>query len=254
MHGIYKIINKVNGKVYVGSAVDLRRRWREHKSILCKNRHYNDRLQKSWNKHGEGNFLFEVIEEVQDKEKLLEREQCYIDILKPEYNICKIAGSALGTKRSEETKRKMSESNKGENHPNFGKHLSEETKQKMSEARKGEKHHNFGKHLSEESKRKISEARKGEKNHNFGKRFSEETRQKMSEARKGEKHHNFGKQKMSESNKGEKNAYSKLTCVQVREIREKYKTGDVTYKQLSEEYEVAISTIQKVIENRTWKR
>ena len=59
-----------------------------------------------------------------------------------------------------------------------GKHLSDETRRKMSESKKGEKNHFFGKHLSDETRKKMSEANKG-------KHLSDETRIKMSEARKG---------------------------------------------------------------------
>ena len=72
---------------------------------------------------------------------------------------------------SEETKRKISESNKG-------KTASEETRRKISEAHKGRTH-------SEETRKKMSEARKGEKNHNYGKIHSEETRRKISESQIG---------------------------------------------------------------------
>ena len=58
-----------------------------------------------------------------------------------------------------------------------GKHLSAETRKKMSESKKGENHPFFGKHHSEETIKKMSEATKG-------KHHSEETRKKMSEARK----------------------------------------------------------------------
>lgn len=88
----------------------------------------------------------------------------------------------------------MSELNKGENHPNYGKHLSEDHKRKLSDAHKG-------KHLSEFTKQKISEANKGKK-------LSKEARQKMSDSRKGKKNHFYGKhhtekarKKMSETHK-----------------------------------------------------
>ena len=193
-------------------------------------------MQRAWNKHGEQNFLFEIVEEVQERENLIETEQFYLEALRPEYNICKTAGSTLGLKFTEEAKQKMSESRKGEKHHFFGKHLSEEVKQKLSELRMGEKNHNFGKNLSEETKQKISKSTKGEKNHNFGKNLSEETKQKMSESKKGEKHH-----------------FSKLTWEKVDEIRKKYKTGDYTQLKLACEYEVAKSTIQHIISYKIWK-
>ena len=164
MHGIYKITNKVNGKIYVGSSINVFNRWRVHKCCLINNEHHSILLQRAWNRHGEQNFVFEVVEEVSKKEKLIEREQHYLDVLKPEYNICKIAGNTLGFKHSEEAKQKISASLKGEKNHNFGKHRSEEARQKLSEAQKGEKNHNFGKHRSEETKQKMSEAKKGENN------------------------------------------------------------------------------------------
>ena len=80
---------------------------------------------------------------------------------------------STGLVHSEESKRKLSEANKG-------KKLSEETKKKMSEAKKGKNHPMYGKKVSDETKRKMSEANKGKK-------FSEETKRKLSEANKGKK-------------------------------------------------------------------
>ena len=245
--GIYKITNKTNGKVYIGSAVNLFTRWRGHKSELRRGKHINKHLQNAWNKDGEQNFLFEIVEEVQERENLIEREQRYIDILNPEYNICKFAGSNLGRRLSEETRQKMSEARKGEKHPNFGKHLSEETRQKISQSRIGEKHPNFGKHCSEETRQKISEANKG-------KHLSKETRQKMSKARKGNHLSEEHRQKISDAFKGEKSSRAKLTCEKVNEIRENYKTGKFSYAKLAKEYGVSPSAVQHIIENRSWKQ
>lgn len=83
-------------------------------------------------------------------------------------------GGHLGKHRSEETKRKISESQHGENHPFFGTHRSEETKQKLRE-------YHTGLSLSEETKRKMSESQHGEKNGMYGKTHSEEVRKKISE-------------------------------------------------------------------------
>lgn len=66
-----------------------------------------------------------------------------------------------GMKRSEETRKKMSEVNKGKNNPMFGQRHSEETKQKMSESKKGERNPLYGKNRSEEVRKKIAEALKG---------------------------------------------------------------------------------------------
>jgi len=254
MHGIYKITNKVNGKIYVGSSINVFNRWRVHKCCLINNEHHSILLQRAWNRHGEQNFVFEVVEEVSKKEKLIEREQHYLDVLKPEYNICKIAGNTLGFKHSEEAKQKISASLKGEKNHNFGKHRSEEARQKLSEAQKGEKNHNFGKHRSEETKQKISEALTGEKHPFYGKTFSEEHRQKLSESKKGKYPSEETKQKMSEAKKGENNISSKLMLKQVYEIREKYIPKIYSYGKLAKEYGVTKRAIINIVQNKTWKQ
>lgn len=83
MIGIYKIQNKINGKVYVGQSNDMARRWREHINS-CKNenqkRNYNMIIHKAMRKYGIDNFSFEVLEEC-DIERLDEREQYWIAYL-----------------------------------------------------------------------------------------------------------------------------------------------------------------------------
>lgn len=63
MIGIYKIKNKVNGKVYIGQSIDIKRRWYAHKNELGRQVHCNSHMQKSWNKYGEENFEFSILEE-----------------------------------------------------------------------------------------------------------------------------------------------------------------------------------------------
>ena len=155
--GIYKITNTVTGKFYIGSAVNIRKRINEHRSELRANTHVNRHLQNAWNKHGADCFEFTALEYCK-KERLIEREQFYIDSENPSYNICQTAGSTLGIKLTEQTKRKLSEARKGRTAPNKGVPMSEEQKRKLSEAFKGENNPNFGKHLTEERKRKMSEA------------------------------------------------------------------------------------------------
>lgn len=187
--GVYQIRNLVNNKVYVGSAVDINRRKREHYAQLSKGKHCNQKLQNAYNKYGVENFSFEIVESVEDPQQLISREQYYIDkfnAVNEGYNICPIAGNTLGVYPSNESRQKMSKAHKGvgkgipkseehkkkisksvsnsikgENNPFYGKHHSEETKKKIRDKVSGEKHHAYDKHLSEEHKRKISLANKG---------------------------------------------------------------------------------------------
>lgn len=112
MSCVYKITNITNNKIYIGSTVNLKKRKNNHLRFLRKNKHCNIYLQKSFNKYGEHNFQFQVLEKCSPS-NLVEREQYYIDTLNPNYNICKIAGSILGIKRSQLTCRKLSISNTG---------------------------------------------------------------------------------------------------------------------------------------------
>src|SRR5580765_3816293 len=80
--GIYCIRNVVSGRVYVGSAISILKRWGEHRRYLQKKNHHSEILQSSWNKHGEHAFVFEIIERVTDLSMLVAREQHWIDQLK----------------------------------------------------------------------------------------------------------------------------------------------------------------------------
>lgn len=86
-------------------------------------------------KNGYNNFNLEIIEYC-DEADILNREQYYLNLLKPKYNILKVAGSSLGYRHSDITKGKMSILNTKEKHPFFGKKHTEESKLKMSLSRK----------------------------------------------------------------------------------------------------------------------
>jgi group I intron endonuclease len=105
--GIYQITNNINQRIYIGSAVNIKKRWYQHSSDLRLNRHYSLYLQRSYNKYGAKSFSYSILC-LCPKEDLIKMEQFFIDTLKPEYNISKTAGSCLGLKASEETKRKIS--------------------------------------------------------------------------------------------------------------------------------------------------
>lgn len=84
--GIYQILNIRTGKSYIGSSVDMNRRWNQHKLELSSNKHSNQKLQRSWNKHGPEAFEFRKVIEC-SKEHLIEAEKYWIKYLSCEYNI-----------------------------------------------------------------------------------------------------------------------------------------------------------------------
>jgi hypothetical protein len=127
---IYAIVNNVTLDMYVGSAVAVNRRWNVHICNLRKGKHHCKHLQNAHAKYGENAFDWEVIQFVEDKTKLIQKEQFWIDFFKPAYNKRKIADSCLGVKRSNESRLKMSIAQ-------TGKKQSEETKAKRSAALKG---------------------------------------------------------------------------------------------------------------------
>jgi len=155
--GIYMILNTINDKYYIGSAINLSKRRSNHFSDLRRNVHSNIHLQRAYNKYGEMNFKFILVELVDDSTTILAREQYYIDLYnasddKYGYNICSIAGSNLGRIFDDVSKEKMSISAKK-------RKASKSTKEILSKAHKGEKHPFYGKKHSEESKHKMSQAR-----------------------------------------------------------------------------------------------
>lgn len=162
--GIYAITNTINGHKYIGSAVDVKARWRCHRSDLNNDKHHSMYLQRAWNKYGADGFVFSVLEYC-DSECLIEKEQFYLDNEHPEYNILPVAGSPLGVSLSEETKLRISKSKSGEN-------CSAETRKRLSEAKKGKPSPRKGAKLSEETRAKISAVQ-------IGKEVSDETRAKM---------------------------------------------------------------------------
>ncbi|MFA7709416.1 MAG: VOC family protein [archaeon] len=211
--GIYKILNIVNGKQYVGSAVNLEKRKKEHFYALKKQKHINTYLQRSFDKYGEDNLKFEVIEYIEDKNNLIEKEQYWMDKLNcvsPNgYNICPTAGNTLGVKCTEETKSKIKESSKGGNHPSLNKHMTQEIKQKLSKINKGKK-------VSEDTKEKLKEKNKHVKS-------------------------------------GENNWCSKLTDNDVIEIKRIFKNKEMNCADIAKKYNIGKTAIYDIKNNKTWK-
>jgi len=164
--GIYKIINKINGKYYVGSSKNIDGnfgRWYKHKYYLNKNKHPNSHLQNAWNAYGENNFEWTIVDFCEESD-LLKIEQKYLDDVKLNRNLCyNKTFLASRVEWTDEMKQKISKLHKG-------KQLSENHKQILKNKRLkmiGKNAPNYGNRHSDETKNIYSKQRKGFKNPSY---------------------------------------------------------------------------------------
>lgn len=166
--GIYKITNKVNGKIYIGSSINCRQRVYSHVSFLARNKHHNSYLQNAFSKYGIDSFIFEVIASVLDTKDLCKIEQDFINETECYkrnigYNLSPTAGNTLGLKQSPETIAKKKGMFTGSKNPFYGKKHSEETRKIISEKAKlriREKNPFFNKKHNEDTKKKMRNGRR----------------------------------------------------------------------------------------------
>lgn len=164
--GVYYIFNKTTNKGYIGSSVNIYRRFKEHAIELKKNKHTNKHLQSSWNKYGESCFEFSILCNC-PKQYIYKLEQWFLDkgYFNNEYNICRTVLLPPVLIFNDELKKKMSEgSKKRANKPDEKLRLkslaqttwkNEQHRKFMQEINKGEKHPQAK--ISENVARKIKE-------------------------------------------------------------------------------------------------
>jgi len=170
MIGIYRIVNKINGKSYIGSSNNIKRRFYEH-FAPCNSLNKNTVFVRAIKKYGKKSFMLDVLQELTDASLLPYYEKFWIEKLKPEYNMNEGGIGNCGRTVTEETKKLLSAASKKqwveipEEHkqevltrnligPRKGHPVSKETREKLRAA-------NLGKKASEETRRKISESNKG---------------------------------------------------------------------------------------------
>lgn len=175
-YSVYKHTSP-NGKCYIGITQQIpQKRWKNNGRGYTNNKHFWRAIQK----YGWDNFKHEILYTGLTKEEAEQKEIeliAYYDSANPlkGYNR-DLGGNSIG-KHSEETKRKMSEAQKGEKHHHYNKCYPEEVRKKQSVARMGEKNHFYGKHHSEETKMKIREMA-------TGRTRSEDVKRKLSNIQK----------------------------------------------------------------------
>lgn len=131
LSGIYRWTNLITGDSYIGGAINFTSRlnyYFNENSLGRTLRRSNSRIVRSLLKYGHSSFSFEILEYCEPM-GVIKREQYYIDLLEPEYNICQTAGSMLGFRHTEESKAKTAAAQ-------LGKKLTDEHKANISEGMK----------------------------------------------------------------------------------------------------------------------
>jgi group I intron endonuclease len=240
---IYKIENKINGKIYIGqTGQTLNHRIGEH---LSEAKTKGVRLiGRAFKKYGIESFILSVIDTAESGDVLDEKEiywtSFYNSKIPNGYNLTDGGNGHRGYCWSDESRRKLSESLKGRPSSMKGKHLPESTKAKLREY-KGERSYMYGKHLSETAKQKLRDKR-------IGKPLSVEHRKKLSEAHKGKpgpwlgKHRSEGTKEKLREYKGDKASFYGRTLTQ--EHKDKISKA-LTGKKLTEEHKRKLSDAKK---------
>lgn len=213
--GIYCIRQLSTGRKYIGSAIRLRNRYRDHKYALLNSYHTNSRLQNAYDASGWNDFSFEVLEVVTDELLLHPREQWYLDNVidwGTDFNIRRdtsaltpdirrsMGKSQLGKKASDETRRKKSLALKG-----VIRNISDEERKRRSDAARemNRRRKESGWTLSEDARAKKSEINKRmglrpPVNNRKGFKHSEETKRKLQEDNQQRKDQGWEKPPASE--------------------------------------------------------
>lgn len=227
---IYKIMNKINGKIYIGQTKrTMKKRFEDH---CCLSKSL---ISRAINKYNKDNFTLEEIFKASSQDELNSKEEeliQFFNCLSPNgYNL-RLGGEC--STFTDETKKKMSESAK--TRPS----IKESTRLKLSNLSKGEKHYLFGKQLPEEQRkilRDYAKNRTGDKNAMFNKTHTEEVKEAQSK-RAG----------------GSKNGMAKLNEENVLEIRRLFDNKLKNRYELSKQFNVTHNAICSIVNRKTWKK
>lgn len=225
--GIYEIRNLVNGKRYVGSALNFAHRWGKHLSQLRRGCHHSKHLQSSWDKHGQDAFEFRPLI-ICARSHLITYEQIAMDCYRPEFNIRVKADSALGVKRSPEFIARVKASRAAAG----GWSPSKETRQKISASLRGR----TGRKHSAESIEKIRVAQQARGTAHL---------QRLWDQKVGVPRTQEVREKLSRAN-------CKLSDEQVRTIRNRAAAGEMQ-RVLGDEFGLKQSCVSEIVRRVSYK-
>jgi group I intron endonuclease len=284
--GVYSITNTKNKKRYIGSAVNIERRWMTHRAYLRGGVHHSRHLQNAWNHYGEKAFSFEILTTC-EPDDLITQEQFWIDAFQAAdsrygYNTAPIAGSSRGRKASAETRSKLIE-NLRERWAQPGArekmaekmkevHKRPEHKKKVSESQRKrwttpERRAKALASMKEKANRPEERARSSATAKKYWAipEFRERTVVAMKEAQKRpgvrEKVASAAarywaqpgtREEFGERSRGEKNVNAKLTEDAVCDIRKRLAAGE-SLRTIADVYGVAPTNISAIKDGLTWK-
>ena len=243
--GIYALVNKKTGKMYIGRSINLHKREMTHLWNLRNNRHPNCHLQRAWN-NGD-RFDFVVIEECPE-EKCDEREIywiSYFDTIRSGYNQCDGGSTTTGYHFTEEAKMKISRALSG---------------RKITEQEIAKRKQTLKDHLENDAdfacayKEKLRQAaiRRNFGHWNEGTHHTEEEKRNLSEKLKGRYVSKEHKERLRELYSGEKSLSAKLKESDVVEIRYRFLCGE-RQADICRDYPVGPQTIYDIVRCRRWK-
>ena len=262
--GIYEIRNKINGKVYIGSAIRFSERKSRHWAMLRGGYHYNKHLQSAWNKYGEDSFEFNVLL-LCDRSSLTSYENMFLtDVLINKYNIALDATSPnLGKKLSPNDCKKKSITGRGHGRFNTSDILNirrlyyidnigqEEIAQRYNTTRP-----NIGYIVNGKTygyipwEFNLDEAKQRKQLH-LGKLFS--TLHRGNSYNKGHKWSDERRHQASKAMSGENNPSAKLQLMDVIELRNLFSSGRFTQQELADRFNISREQAHKIITYQSFK-
>ena len=264
--GVYQLVNRQNGKSYIGSSYDIAQRWEQHLYQLRNGKHDNRHLQYAFDKYRAESFEMIILFQTNKHTSMVMLEQYYLDTVKPEYNIAPFARSSFGIKRTEETRKKLQL-------VNLGKKATPETLKRLHESHigksDGELNPFYGKTHSMESRLKMSKSQKQRTSHpeyrqhmreiKVGKKLSQAHRQAIGEGVRKTFAANPSimmsperSRKLHEANLGKPSHRRQFSTADIKEIR-LLLSQDITQRAIGKLFNVGHAVIGCINRNQTYK-